>query len=172
MCCTGSALCPPPLRRGNGVLNAFYGLLFSGIALINASPALAQSSEHRESALAVSAADSRLKWGVCPAFMPEGCRLAVLHGDPSMPNSDLLLKVPPGQRLAHHSHSSAERMVLIAGSLKVAYDGQQPVMLKPGMYAYGPAKLPHAATCESREACVLFIAFEGPVDAIPTQVGK
>ena len=60
----------------------------------------------------------------------------------------------------------------MAGSLKVAYDGQQPVMLKPGMYAYGPAKLTHGATCESKEAYVLFIAFEGPVDAIPTRVGK
>ena len=89
-----------------------------------------------------------------------------------MPNSDLLLKVPPGQRLAHHSHSFAERTVLIAGSLKVAYDGQQPVMLKPGMYACGQAKLPHVAMCESKETCVLFIAFEGPVDAIPTQVDK
>jgi len=36
----------------------------------------------------------------------------------------------------------------------------------PGEYAYGPAKLPHEATCTSTTPCVLFIAFEGPVDAL------
>lgn len=29
-----------------------------------------------------------------------------------------------------------------------------------------PAKLPHEATCMSTTPCVLFIAFEGPVDAL------
>jgi hypothetical protein len=33
------------------------------------------------------------------------------------------------------------------------------------MYAYGPAKAVHRGRCVSAEACVLFIAFEGPVDA-------
>lgn len=39
--------------------------------------------------------------------------------------------------------------------------------LRPGTYAYGPAHLPHVATCLSKEPCVLFIAFVEPVDAIP-----
>lgn len=147
-------------------------VILSGIALTGSSLALAQSSAHHESALAISAADSRLQWGPCPAFMPEECRLAVLHGDPAQPNSDVLLKVPPGQSLAHHWHTSAERMVLVTGELEVAYDGQQPATLKPGMYAYGPAKLPHSAACQSKDACVLFIAFEGPVDAVPTESSK
>ena len=63
-------------------------------------------------------------------------------------------------------------MVLVTGELEVAYDGQQPATLKPGMYAYGPAKLPHSAACQSKDACVLFIAFEGPVDAVPTESSK
>jgi quercetin dioxygenase-like cupin family protein len=94
--------------------------------------------------------------------------MAVLHGDPAKPNADVLLKVPPGQTIPHHWHTSAERMVLISGRLEVVYDGQQPATLTPGMYAYGPAKHGHTAICEKGEACVLFIAFEGPVDAVPT----
>jgi hypothetical protein len=34
------------------------------------------------------------------------------------------------------------------------------------MYAYGPAKLAHKAVCGNAGPCVLFIAFEAPVDAI------
>ena len=39
--------------------------------------------------------------------------------------------------------------------------------LAPGTYAYGPAGLPHRASCTSPEPCPLFIAFEGPVDVLP-----
>jgi quercetin dioxygenase-like cupin family protein len=57
-------------------------------------------------------------------------------------------------------------MVLVAGELQVQYEGQESVVLKSGTYAYGPAELPHTAICTSSEPCVLFIAFEEPVDAI------
>ena len=43
------------------------------------------------------------------------------------------------------------------------------VVLKPGMYAYGPAKTAHRATCAGSAACVLFIAFESPVDAVASE---
>ncbi len=48
----------------------------------------------------------------------------------------------------------------------VQYDGQEAIILTPGTYAYGPPQLPHSAICQSEEPCVLFIAFEEPVDAI------
>jgi uncharacterized RmlC-like cupin family protein len=60
-------------------------------------------------------------------------------------------------------------MVLVSGKLSVTYDGQKTVVLKPGTYAYGPAKLPHKATCAKGDSCVLFIAFESPVDAVPVE---
>ena len=61
-----------------------------------------------------------------------------------------------------------KRMVLVSGELRVTYDGQQETVLRRGSYAYGPASLPHAATCAAGEPCVLFIAFESAVDAVPT----
>ena len=39
-------------------------------------------------------------------------------------------------------------------------------MLKAGTYAYGPARLPHTGYCTSSVPCVLFIAFESPLDAV------
>ena len=92
--------------------------------------------------------------------MPAGCGLAVLHGDPAKANADVFLKVPANAAIPEHWHTSAERMVLVAGELSVSYRGQAQVVLKPGMYAFGPAKAPHSASCGSGAACVLFIAFE------------
>ena len=122
-----------------------------------------------EVALTRSAQDAQLQWGPCPEFMPAGCGLAVLHGDPAKANADLFLKVPANAALPDHWHTSAERMVLVAGELHVSYKGQAKVVLKPGMYAYGPAKLPHNASCVGSAPCILFIAFESAVDAVPTK---
>jgi hypothetical protein len=58
-------------------------------------------------------------------------------------------------------------MILVAGELVVRYQGQAEVVLRPGMYAYGPAKLAHSASCRGTTPCVLFIAFESAVDAVP-----
>jgi quercetin dioxygenase-like cupin family protein len=115
--------------------------------------------------LARTSTDPNLKWGACPDFMPRGCQIAVLHGDPSKDNADVFFKVPANAEIPRHWHTSAERMVLVEGNLYVTYDGHDPVTLKPGTYAYGPAKLPHKASCGPVAACVLFIAFESPVDA-------
>lgn len=73
-------------------------------------------------------------------------------------------KVPANYSIPHHWHGSAERMVLVSGEMHVTYDGHDTAILKPGMYAYGPAAAPHRAECMDAGPCVLFIAFEGPVD--------
>jgi hypothetical protein len=119
----------------------------------------------RERALARSAGDTGLQWGPCPDFFPAGCQIAVLHGDPAQPNADVFFRVPGRYDLPAHWHTSPERMVLVSGELHVSYDGQPPAILRPGMYAYGPAKAVHRGRCASADPCVLFIAFEGPVDA-------
>ncbi len=143
-------------------------ILFTGLGLL----ALASMATAAEpgAARAFAASDAGLNWGPCPAFIPEGCEIAVLNGDPAKPNADIFFKVPGNFAIPHHWHNSAERMVLVSGELQVTYDGQAPVTLKPGMYAYGPAKLPHSAFCAEGDPCVLFIAFEAPVDAMATEL--
>ena len=122
-----------------------------------------------EAALARTAEDAQLQWGPCPPFLPAGCGIAVLHGDPAKQNADVFFKVPAKAVIREHWHTSAERMVLVAGELHVTYKGQPKTVLKPGMYAYGPAKLPHKATCASSSPCILFIAFESAVDAVAVE---
>lgn len=117
-----------------------------------------------ESPLARTIQDPALEWGPCPSVFPAGCEIAVLHGDPAQPNADVFFKVAPGYSIPHHWHTSAERMTLVSGRLRVTYDGHEPATLEAGTYAYGPAGAPHTGECLSKEPCVLFIAFEGPVD--------
>jgi quercetin dioxygenase-like cupin family protein len=132
-----------------------------------ASPVAIAQAPIPEPALTHTFDDPQLKWGPCPAFLPKGCAIAVLHGDPAQDNLDIFFKVPARSTIPLHWHTSAERMVLVAGELHVTYDGQQTAILRPGTYAYGPAKRTHDGYCASSEPCVLFIAFESPLDAVP-----
>jgi len=138
-------------------------------ALIVGSPVTLAEEPSREPALSSRAGDPQLKWGPCPAFIPQGCEIAVLHGDPTKVNADIFFKVPADFTIPRHWHSSAERMVLVSGELQVMYDGQETTTLTPGTYAYGPAKLPHSAYCSKGTACIIFIAFEAPIDAVPIE---
>ena len=141
------------------------------IALILSALFLASTSHAQmpaaEQAVTWSAGDTQLKWMPCPPFMPKGCAIAVLHGDPSKDNVDVFFKVPAKSSIPMHWHTSAERMVLVAGELHVTYEGQKKAVLKRGTYAYGPAKRPHDGYCASAVPCILFIAFESPLDAVP-----
>ena len=145
-------------------LGLFFGVLTLLAALGVGAPAFSQQASS-ERASARSVGDRDLQWGPCPAFFPKGCEIAALHGDPARPNADVFFRVPAHYDLPAHWHSSPERMVLVTGELHVTYDGQETAILRPGTYAYGPAKAVHRGRCASDVACVLFIAFEGPVDA-------
>ena len=134
--------------------------------LIVSTQLLAQKGDaDMENSVLSSKDDPNLQWGPCPEFMPEGCNIAVLHGDPSKSNSDVLFRVNGGADIPNHWHNSAERMVLLSGEMEVTYQGESTSTMKKGNYAYGPAKKPHVAKCVSKDPCVLFIGFVEPVDA-------
>ena len=136
-------------------------------ALMLTTAALAQSNA--EQPLAKKASDGALAWGPCPPIFPGECAISILHGDPAKPNADVFLRVAAGYELPHHRHTSAERMILVSGQLRIQYDGAEPSTLNLGDYAFGPAGLAHRGTCVSTTPCTLFIAFEGPVDALPAK---
>lgn len=136
-----------------------------GMGLTLASVAVAQTAA--QAPLAIKAGDPNLKWGSCPPIFSGDCAIAVLHGDPAKPNADVFLRIGAGTAMPTHRHTSAERMILVRGKLRVHYRGAAAAMLAPGDYAYGPAGLAHSATCLGKQPCTLFIAFEGPVDALP-----
>lgn len=144
----------------------FKILVLIGFLLFYCVEVLAQDKELYETNSVVhDANDKDLQWGPCPDFMPTGCEIAVLHGDPAKKNVDILFKVPAGSNIPNHAHTSAERMVLISGELDVTYEGEETQKMLQGSYGYGPAKKPHTARCGDAGPCVLFIAFEEPLDA-------
>lgn len=137
------------------------------LALVLVAGLTAQAPVSADEVAFIRTVDSTdIAWGPCPEFMPQGCALAVLQGNPAERNADVFFKLPAGTTAPLHWHTSAERMVLVSGEMTVQYAGQESVVMKAGMYAYGPARLQHVATCSSDQDCVLFIAFEEPVDAI------
>ena len=147
-------------------------LAIAGVASLPMMPAPVAAKPAAAAPLAIRATDPKLNWGPCPPIVKGSCQIAVLHGDPARPNADVFLKIGGGADLIPHLHTSAERMILVSGRLRVQYKGAQPAVLAAGDYAYGPAGLPHTGTCLSRQSCTLFIAFEGPVDAEALAVGQ
>jgi quercetin dioxygenase-like cupin family protein len=144
-------------------------IVFFALVMFLTMTVSAQNTEVIETELSLvkTVEDADLKWGPCPPFMPNGCSIAILHGDPSKENLDVFFKVPANSNIPNHWHNSAERMILVSGELEVKYQGEKPRTLKVGSYAYGPAKKPHTAKCGNAGPCILFIAFEEPLDAIP-----
>lgn len=141
--------------------------LFSLVVLV-CSLGCAEQAKQSE-ALFFTFEDPELAWGPCPEFLPEGCQIAVLHGDPAEENTDVFFKVPANSVIPRHWHNSAERMILVSGELHLTYDGQETQIARPGTYIYGPARLSHDGYCAEGDPCVLFIAFELPVDAMPDE---
>jgi len=139
--------------------------------LILSSSVVVVDAQAQDAPILWTADDPQLEWGPCTDvadFLPEGCVAAVLQGNPAERNADVFMRIPQDTPVAHHWHTSAERMVLISGEFHVDFDGHDPVVMRPGTYAYGPARLPHDAYCAPGDDCILFIAFEEPVDAVPT----
>ena len=99
----------------------------------------------QERALTRGAQDPQLQWGrarpSCRRGRPGGSQRRTRQ-----PNADVFLRLPAKATVPEHWHTSAERMVLVTGRFPFATRVTE-VMLRPGMYANGPAKVPHTASC-------------------------
>ncbi|MEE3169664.1 MAG: cupin domain-containing protein [Pseudomonadota bacterium] len=150
-------------RKGDQAMNAtplaFTISLAAACACVSA----------QEKPLVISHEDPGLEWMPCPDFIPEGCQIAVLQGDPADTNLDIFFKVPGDFEIPPHFHTSQERMVLVSGTLEVVYENHEKETISVGEYAYGPAELPHSAYCHAGADCVLYIGFVAPLDAIPIE---
>lgn len=145
------------------LLNLFF--LASILLISNSVQSQMDNTGDFEDSVLTSFKQKDLQWGPCPPFMPEGCGIAVLHGDMSKPDVDVLFKVNGKSEIPNHWHSSHERMVLLTGKMEVTYEGEATQTMTVGDYAYGPAKKPHTAKCLSKDPCILYIGFGEPVDA-------
>jgi quercetin dioxygenase-like cupin family protein len=111
--------------------------------------------------------DPGLAWKDCSANMPPGCKMVFLHGDGTQPNTDVLLKFPPGAKIARHFHTSPEHIVVLGGELKGTHGTSAPSSLKTGSYLFRPAKVPHEAECVSTTPCIAVVSYESAMDYNP-----
>lgn len=153
------------------ILSSKFKISIILLALFTYGVASAQmgDSDDNENSVVRSFDDASLEWGPCPPFMPEGCNIAVLHGDPAKMDVDVLFKVNGKSSIPNHWHNSHERMVLLTGKMQVTYKGESTQTMNVGDYAYGPAKKPHTAKCLSKDPCILFIGFGNPLDAFAVE---
>jgi mannose-6-phosphate isomerase-like protein (cupin superfamily) len=59
-----------------------------------------------------------IKWTDAPPSLPKGAKIAVLHGDPGKAGPfTMRLMMPAGYKVAPHTHSQAESLTVISGTM-------------------------------------------------------
>lgn len=104
-------------------------------------------------------------WKAGPPSLPAGAQAAVLHGDPSKEGLFVMrLKLPPGYRIAPHTHPRPEIVTVVSGAFHIgmgtAADPAKARRLPAGgFFAFDPG-LAHYAHVE--EETVVQLSSTGP----------
>ena len=113
-----------------------------------------------EKAMVTSA--SELKWVDNPAV--KGAKQAVLWGDPAKGPYGALKSLPGGTKLGMHTHTHAQRVVVVSGIIEFNMEGEAKKALGAGSYVSIPAAAAHDATCKPGADCVYFEEGMGAAD--------
>lgn len=105
--------------------------------------------------------NAAVRWTPAPASLPKGTQLAVLAGDPAKPGPFVLrVRFPANTTVAPHTHSTAENLTVLSGSLMHAMgptlDKHRGDQLGRGGFVYLPGGMPHSVwtTAEPAEVQV------------------
>jgi quercetin dioxygenase-like cupin family protein len=101
-------------------------------------------------------------WFDCGPEWPKGCQATLVAGDPAKETSVWYCKAPKGALFARHSHSGAERILVVTGRVTGGADGMEEKTVSPGMYIAFDGKVVHWARCE--DDCLMYIIHDGPYD--------
>lgn len=94
--------------------------------------------------------------------IPPCFRASVLRGDPARGESVILVKGTAGCSVPTHWHSANEELGMVAGAARLAMKDGKAAVLKPGAYAYVPARHQHVFTCQT--ACTFFVVSDAALD--------
>jgi mannose-6-phosphate isomerase-like protein (cupin superfamily) len=108
-----------------------------------------------------------IKWTENPAV--PGFSIAPLWGDPNKGAYGALKRVAGGTALGWHTHTSAQKVVAISGTIEFTLDGGKMQELTAGSYVYLPAKAKHHTVCRAGADCVFFEEQPGKTDVIPAK---
>jgi hypothetical protein len=90
----------------------------------------------------------KLNWEEGPASLPNGCKVALLEGNPAKEGPFVFrLKLPDEYRLPAHTHPKTERVTVIAGTFLIsmvdAHGVSKPKEMPAGSYGHWPAGMKH-----------------------------
>src|SRR5437867_1919152 len=97
---------------------------------------------------------SELKWVDNPAV--KGAKQAVLWGDPAKGPYGTLKSLPGGTKLGMHTHTHAQHVVMVSGTIEFNMAGEAKKDLGAGSFVSIPAAAAHDATCKPGADCVYF----------------
>ena len=125
-------------------MKSLFPLLLLALALVAATPVMAELPYHGEGHMIVSSTD--LEWGDVASMAP-GAKITVLEGalNESVPFT-FRLKLPANFRLAPHIHPAYERVTVLKGTLHFAhgraFDRAATMPMRPGDFAVMPPGAP------------------------------
>lgn len=108
-----------------------------------------------------------VKWTANPAMA--GMSIAPLWGDPSKGAYGALKKVAGGTAFGWHTHTNAQKVVSISGTIEFTLEGGEPKELTAGSYVSLPAKTKHHTVCKAGADCIFFEEQPGKSDLIPAK---
>jgi ChrR Cupin-like domain len=95
-----------------------------------------------------------VEWGECPPNLPAGCKIAVLHGDPSKAGEEYTMRAwwPAGYKIMPHFHPQTENLTVISGTFHVGmgdkFDESKAQAMQAGAFNSMPATMHHYAWAE------------------------
>ena len=143
-------------------------LLLSAAAVLEPSSAAGETSAAASPAVEIV----KPKWEPCLPFVPKGCEVALVKGDYTKGASQIVYRMPANFAVPEHWHTSSERMVVMAGKIRMSYPGQKAEVLEVGDSTRAAGKVPHAAFCLRGTPCVVMVEYELPFDATPVAPAK
>lgn len=91
----------------------------------------------------------------------------LLWGNPKTGEHGMLRRFPAGFAPPPHKHPSAERVVVVSGTIEVRYSGANFKSLGPGSYSEIPANMVHAVKCGEGSDCQFLLTSPGAFAIVP-----
>jgi quercetin dioxygenase-like cupin family protein len=91
----------------------------------------------------------------------------LLWGNPETGEHGMLRRFPAGYAPPPHMHPSAERVVVVSGTIVVRHTGASAKSLGPGSYSEIPANVVHAVRCSEGSDCEFLLSSPGPFAIVP-----
>jgi quercetin dioxygenase-like cupin family protein len=146
-------------------MKRYVAIVSVAVVALAVTAGLAASAEK-----AVVTSASELKWVDNPAV--KGAKQAVLWGDPAKGAYGTLKSIPGGTVLGLHTHTNAQRVVVVSGTIEFNMEGEAKKDLGAGSFVSIPAAAPHDATCKAGADCVYFEEGMGAADFKPVATKK